>query len=77
LALSVLLLGTVQNAMGLANLDGSIQTLVIGLILALSIVLPVIGRQLGIMRTTLRVAAPAVSPAAADSDAAKVRGPLS
>jgi rhamnose transport system permease protein len=48
LVLSILLLGTIQNAMGLANVDGSVQTLVIGLILALSIVLPVIVRRSGI-----------------------------
>jgi rhamnose transport system permease protein len=46
LILSILLLGTIQNAMGLTNVDGSIQTLVIGLILALAIILPVILRQL-------------------------------
>jgi len=52
LALSILLLGTIQNAMGLKNVDGSIQTLVTGLILALSIILPVIWRRLGPMRIT-------------------------
>jgi rhamnose transport system permease protein len=46
LVLSILLLGTIQNAMGLTNVDGSIQTLVIGLILAVSIILPVILRLL-------------------------------
>lgn len=52
LVLSILLLGTIQNAMGLTNVDGSIQTLVIGLILALSIILPVILRQLKKTRAT-------------------------
>jgi len=47
LILSILLLGTIQNGMGLANITGSLQTLVIGSILAISIVLPVIMRQLG------------------------------
>ena len=50
LVLSILLLGTIQNAMGLANVDGSIQTLVIGMILAIAIVLPVINRQFETIR---------------------------
>jgi rhamnose transport system permease protein len=54
LVLSILLLGTIQNAMGLANVDGSVQTLVIGLILALSIVLPVIIRRTGILTVMSR-----------------------
>lgn len=41
LVLSILLLGTIQNGMGLANIAGPIQTLVIGLILVASIVVPV------------------------------------
>jgi rhamnose transport system permease protein len=73
LALSILLLGTIQNAMGLKNVDGSIQTLVIGLILALSIILPVIWRRLGPMRITQRVAAPTTPHATADSQPAKAR----
>jgi rhamnose transport system permease protein len=54
LVLSILLLGTIENGMGLANISGSVQTLVIGLILAISIVLPVIMRQLGILRAVSR-----------------------
>jgi rhamnose transport system permease protein len=57
LALSILLLGTIQNAMGLKNVDGSIQTLVIGLILAISIILPVIIRRLAIAMNSRRMAA--------------------
>jgi rhamnose transport system permease protein len=41
LILSILLLGTIQNGMGLANIQGPVQTLVIGLILIASIVVPV------------------------------------
>jgi rhamnose transport system permease protein len=51
LLLSILLLGTIENGMGLANIGGSVQTLVIGLILAISIVLPVVIRKLGSIRT--------------------------
>lgn len=40
LILSILLLGTIQNGMGLANIQGPVQTLVIGLILIASIVVP-------------------------------------
>ena len=40
LILSILLLGTIQNGMGLANIPGPVQTLVIGLILIASIVVP-------------------------------------
>jgi rhamnose transport system permease protein len=54
LVLSILLLGTIQNAMGLANVDGSIKTLVIGLILAFAIVLPVLLRQLRKMGARVR-----------------------
>jgi len=50
LVLSILLLGTIENGMGLANISGSVQTLVIGLILAVSIVLPVLIRRLGGLR---------------------------
>jgi rhamnose transport system permease protein len=74
LALSILLLGTIQNAMGLKNVDGSVQTLVIGLILALSIILPVIWRRLGTMRITQRVAEPTAPHATAESPPAKARG---
>lgn len=46
LVLSILVLGTIQNGMGLANINGPVQTLVIGLILAVSIVTPVLLRKL-------------------------------
>jgi rhamnose transport system permease protein len=42
LVFSILLLGTIQNGMGLANINGPVQTLVIGLILTVSIVIPVL-----------------------------------
>jgi rhamnose transport system permease protein len=42
LILSIVLLGTIQNGMGLANIQGPVQTLVIGLILVASIVVPAI-----------------------------------
>ena len=64
LVLSILLLGTIQNGMGLANTNGSIQTLVVGLILTISIVLPVIIRQLGILRAISRDVAAKQQPAA-------------
>jgi rhamnose transport system permease protein len=50
LVLSILLLGTIQNGMGLANINGPVQTLVIGLILTISIVLPVVIRKVADLR---------------------------
>jgi rhamnose transport system permease protein len=50
LVLSILLLGTIENGMGLANVNGPVQTLVIGLILAVSIVMPVLLRKLATLR---------------------------
>lgn len=50
LVLSILLLGTIENGMGLANVNGPAQTLVIGLILAASIVMPVLLRKLAKLR---------------------------
>lgn len=41
LIFSILLLGTIQNGMGLANIMGPVQTLVIGLILIVAILVPV------------------------------------
>jgi rhamnose transport system permease protein len=77
LVLSILLLGTIQNAMGLANVDGSIQTLVVGLILALSIILPVTLRHLGVATGRLAkvqlVATPAVRHPTSDIESAEVR----
>jgi rhamnose transport system permease protein len=67
LVLSILLLGTIQNAMGLKNVDGSIQTLVIGLILALSIVLPVVLHHWGTRRSARRMAS--LAPVAASAGA--------
>lgn len=54
LVLSILLLGTIQNGMGLANIIGPVQTLVIGLILTISIVLPVLLRKVGELRSPSR-----------------------
>lgn len=50
LVISILLLGTIQNGMGLANINGPVQTLVIGLILTVSIVLPVLIRKVSELR---------------------------
>jgi rhamnose transport system permease protein len=50
LVLSILLLGTIENGMGLANVNGPVQTLVIGLILAASIVMPALLRKLATLR---------------------------
>lgn len=50
LVLSILLLGTIENGMGLANVNGPAQTLAIGLILAASIVMPVLLRKLATLR---------------------------
>jgi rhamnose transport system permease protein len=47
LVLSVLLLGTIQNGMGLANINGPVQTLVIGLILLASMIVPLAIRGVG------------------------------
>jgi len=47
LILSILLLGTIQNGMGLANIQGPVQTLVIGLILIASIVVPAVIGAIG------------------------------
>jgi rhamnose transport system permease protein len=82
LLLSILLLGTIQNAMGLANVNGSVRTLVIGLILAISIILPVIIRQLGTLRAMYRAAvqpvgAGGIAHAGTDSHSAKVSRRLS
>ncbi len=54
LVLSILLLGTIQNGMGLANIKGPIQTLVIGLILIASIVVPIGIRAIGEVRWRAR-----------------------
>ena len=57
LVLSILLLGTIENGMGLANVNGPAQTLVIGLILAVSIVMPVLLRKLSTLRAFFKRAA--------------------
>lgn len=62
LVLSILLLGTIQNGMGLANVIGPIQTLVIGLILTISIVLPVVTRKLASLRSSPKLAMPGPAP---------------
>lgn len=54
LVLSILLLGTIENGMGLANVNGPVQTLVIGLILVVSIVMPVLLRKLATLRALAR-----------------------
>jgi rhamnose transport system permease protein len=72
LLLSILLLGTIQNAMGLKNIDGSVQTLAIGLILAFSIVLPVLLRRLTVMRSTQRLAKKNVSYPTANGEPEEV-----
>jgi rhamnose transport system permease protein len=51
LVLSILVLGTIQNGMGLANVIGPVQTLVIGSILTVSIVVPVLTRKLASLRS--------------------------
>lgn len=51
LIFSILLLGTIQNAMGLANIIGPVQTLVIGCILIISILIPAIIQSVSEMRS--------------------------
>lgn len=50
LVLSILLLGTIQNGMGLANIRGPVQTLIIGLILVISIIVPVLFEKISGVR---------------------------
>jgi len=50
LIFSILLLGTIQNGMGLANIRGPVQTLVIGLILIAAILVPTVMRAIGGIR---------------------------
>jgi rhamnose transport system permease protein len=45
LILSLFFLGTIMNGMGLANIQGPVQTLVIGLILIITILIPAIGKS--------------------------------
>lgn len=54
LVLSIFLLGTIENGMGLANVNGPVQTLVIGLILAVSIVMPALLLKLATLRVLAR-----------------------
>jgi rhamnose transport system permease protein len=42
--LSLLLLGTLRNGMGLANIGGPTQTVVLGLLLVLGVLTPLLGR---------------------------------
>ncbi len=51
LVLSILLLGTIQNGMGLANVNGPVQELVIGLILMASMIVPLGIRAIGRARS--------------------------
>lgn len=46
LVLSLAFLGTIMNGMGLANIPGPVQTLVIGVILIVTILIPAVGRKL-------------------------------
>jgi rhamnose transport system permease protein len=62
LVLSILLLGTIQNGMGLANVIGPVQTLVIGLILTVSIVIPVVTRKVASLRLPSRGAVGGQAP---------------
>ena len=50
LIFSILLLGTIQNGMGLANIRGPVQTLVIGLILIAAILVPTVMRAIAEVR---------------------------
>jgi rhamnose transport system permease protein len=50
LILSILLVGTIQNGMGLANINGPVQTLVIGLILLASMIVPLAFKGIGSAR---------------------------
>lgn len=50
LVFSILILGTIQNGMGLANIRGPVQTLVIGLILIAAILVPTVMRAIGEVR---------------------------
>lgn len=45
LVLSLLFVGTVQNGMGLINIAGPVQTLTIGLLLVLAVLIPVISKE--------------------------------
>jgi rhamnose transport system permease protein len=54
LVFSILLLGTIQNGMGLANIRGPVQTLVIGLILIAAILVPTLMRAIGNVRFRLK-----------------------
>jgi len=51
LIMSILLLGTIQNGMGLANINGPVQVLVIGLILLASMIVPLGIRAVGRVRS--------------------------
>lgn len=53
LVLSIFLLGTIQNGMGLANISGPIQTLVVGMILIVAILVPAIVRKFHAMRESI------------------------
>ena len=48
--LSLLLLGTLKNGMGLANVPGSVQTLVIGMLLIISVLIARAGPRPGRFR---------------------------
>jgi len=54
LIFSILLLGTIQNGMGLANIGGPVQTLVIGSILIFSILIPVVDRGIKVLRNHVK-----------------------
>ena len=50
--ISLLLIGLMRFGMGLLNIQGQVQGIVIGLLLILSILLPSVGRQLSSVRST-------------------------
>ena len=69
LALSLLIIGTVQNGvMGLANVPGPVQTLVIGLILICALLIPVGMREFSAALAARRARLKGACPEPADTD---------
>jgi rhamnose transport system permease protein len=58
--LSLILLGTLYNGMGLANVDAPLQVVVFGLLLILSVLVP---KGIGVLRARLRAARRDMAPA--------------
>jgi rhamnose transport system ATP-binding protein len=71
LALSLLIIGTVQNGMGLANVPGPVQTLVIGLILICALLIPVAMREFSSALSAGRARLKGACPEPADADTPK------